>query len=554
MADVTATETGSKRTLVTVVDGRYIVDLPLGYRLVFNTAVSPFPVVPTGIEITAVSPSPMAVGTDPAVILTGHGFTDWFSSPGAGIAVKDGALENGVPGFVLNSDVQITIPYGTVPAIEAMMGSMTDCVIVLRSDNYPEVVSPPFSVQTSITVELISPQTATPVSDPEFFLLGSGFMTVGVSALKVQVDPGVQGEGLGTWDVQSDNVLGIPTNVVGRAVSAASLIGWVPPFEAWIAVYPVGGGSQVDSPKFSVINPATHNISAVSPSSVSETDPPTSTQVFTITGAGFADGIWPLSIKAAKNSPYSQELTGELAFFILDPTHIQVFGVMAALAALPSAMDPPFEFSLHAYRGNAISDQVSVTAPLDPMADAQFLAYTGGAGTHPLNVAGRDLAYLWDGLSAGMVTPVPITVPTPIYAYSFAVWIRNNSAFGMTDFAQATLSISDTFQLYNGALQSIIANLSTDSVASASGLIPVPGGGTWYLCVLTRESVGGNMKLFVNGAKVGEEACTINITMDHPSQSMPVGNLETYGTAAFWNRALSEAEVLDLFNQTSFPI
>jgi hypothetical protein len=102
---------------------------------------------PAPSTITDVAPDPMYLGDDPPVILTGVGFTAWEGSSGAGVWVQDHPLEYPFPlAFTVDSDTQITIPAGVVPAIEAMAGSMIACAIVLKSNDFSDIVSPTFPI------------------------------------------------------------------------------------------------------------------------------------------------------------------------------------------------------------------------------------------------------------------------------------------------------------------------------------------------------------------------------------------------------------------------
>jgi hypothetical protein len=97
-------------------------------RATSTAAVTSPPFDVAYMRITGVDPSPMVVGTDPVVTLTGYGFT--FADTNGGVLEPvDGGLVGLPLVWTLSGDTGATIAAGTVPGVEAIGGDLADVVL-----------------------------------------------------------------------------------------------------------------------------------------------------------------------------------------------------------------------------------------------------------------------------------------------------------------------------------------------------------------------------------------------------------------------------------------
>lgn len=255
------------------------------------------------------------------------------------------------------------------------------------------------------------------------------------------------------------------------------------------------------------------------------------------------------------------DLVGEtvaLTILLPDPNILQLSGVLALIeGALGSVR--PYSFVVRAYKNGVVvatSPAATATVVGHPMDDAQY-PFTPGPTTLTIEVDNRLVTYE-DAPAGGGLTTIPLVLATPPYeTYSFVAWIRKVNLDGSLYFLQVDLNGAQNLRFYNGALSAVAAQVTGLPTVESDPL--TLNDTNWHMVAFVRDAGVETHFLYLDGALVGSAIAPGSAVFDNPLPSIAVGvpgpgpSGPMWGTAAFWTRALSGAEVQNLFDTTVFP-
>jgi len=178
MVDVTATETGSKKTTVVLDTGVYKLNRVTTYLLKLATAVFPFPLPP--FAITDAQPTPVASVDDPNFVITGSGFESTAFNLYAFGASSFGTTLVDPLNYTIDSDTQITVT-GLLPILMGLPFATPPLtfVFIIAVGATPVATSPAIAVTAPPANPLDDAQYVLQVSDPGFSPLPVGTYTLG---------------------------------------------------------------------------------------------------------------------------------------------------------------------------------------------------------------------------------------------------------------------------------------------------------------------------------------------------------------------------------------
>ena len=190
MADVTATEVGTKKISLTITAGLYSISRLTDYFIRLNASrIIPPPL----FTITDAQPTPVVATDDPSFVLTGTGFQGGPFNLFAFGASSFGTYQINAPDFTIDSDTQITVNTGLLPTLMGLPFATPPLtfVFIIAVGIVPAATSP------AVSVTAVAPD---PMDDAQFLAFTGGPqqipITVGtrtLQALESAIDPGLDG-------------------------------------------------------------------------------------------------------------------------------------------------------------------------------------------------------------------------------------------------------------------------------------------------------------------------------------------------------------------------